>query len=176
MFAQVRTVPQRVKASAVLPRVASWADISCSSLGCRLSTLSPPAHLAASRPRNRSPASPTPPQPRAFGSASPAPKGWSHPAPLLLPANPTHRGEAPLWVRQPRPVLFVWSSHSASSQAIFRCISRARQLFLQRRASRSPGNRGDGSTAPGSGWLLVLSPRSNASGVSSIHSTTAEKL
>lgn len=176
MFAQVRTVPQRVKASAVLPRVASWADISCSSLGCRLPTLSPPAHLAASRPRHRSPASPTPPQPRAFGSGSPVPAGWSHPAPLLLSANHTHQGEAPLWVRQPRPVLFVWSSRSASSQAIFRCISRARQLFLQRRASRSPGNRGDAGTAPGSGWLSVLSACSNAGGVSSVQSTRAEIL
>lgn len=137
VFAQERNMPQRAKANAVLPRVMSWADVYCISLGCKLSGFPSSSSQLILQPADldtKSLASPMPPQPCAFGYGSPATKGAVVSDPLPLPANPAqHLGdqaEAQGSVRQPRCILFVWSSHSASSQAIFRCISRAQQLFL----------------------------------------------
>ena len=118
--------------------------IYCISLGCKLSGFPSSTSqliLQPTDPDTKSLASPIPPQPRAFGSGSPASEEAVASCPAVAPSKPRSeaglpalclgdQAEAPVSVRQQRSILFVWSSRSASSQAIFRCISRARQLFL----------------------------------------------
>lgn len=84
---------------------------------------------------------------------SPAPDGAVASCPTAAPSKARsgaglpsrclgEQAETPVSVRWPRSILFVWSSHSAPSQAIFRRISRVRQLFLQEESGQKPWQRG----------------------------------
>lgn len=159
MLAQERNTPQRVKANTVLPWVTSWADdlLHLTWLqAVSLSILTAQLILQPADPDTKTLASPTPPQPRTFGSGFPASEGVAASCPAATPSKPHSGAGLPAQCpgEQTEALVSVRDLFCLFGLAILlppRLFSDALAehdgYFCRRRAGRSPGNGGDAGMA-----------------------------